>query len=60
MKAAKVSIKVLLDQPSKEMAALIKEAQTEHKGLYSFLYLSISLSLTILSSYSSSHSEYLF
>ena len=34
VKAAEASIKVLLDNPSKEMAALIKEAQAEYEGIF--------------------------
>ena len=41
MKGAEASIKVLLDEPSKQTAALIKEAQAEYEGLYSFLYSSM-------------------
>ena len=40
MKVAKASIKLLLGEPLKETAELIKEAQAEYEGLYSFLYLS--------------------
>ena len=35
VKAAEASIKVLLDNPTKETAALIKEAQVEYDGMYS-------------------------
>ena len=35
VKAAEASIKVLLDNPTKETAALIKEAQAEFDGMYS-------------------------
>ena len=35
VKAAEASIKVLLDNPTKETAALIKEAQAEYDGMYS-------------------------
>ena len=38
VKAAEASIKVLLDNPTKETAALIKEAQVEYDGMYSDLY----------------------
>ena len=38
IKAAEASIKVLLDNPMKETAELIKEAQTEYDGAYSQLY----------------------
>ena len=41
VKAAEASIKVLLDNPTKETAALIKEAQAEYDGVYSGLYLSV-------------------
>ena len=40
VKAAEASIKVLLDKPTKETAALIKEAQAEYDGMYSDSYLS--------------------
>ena len=36
VKAAEASIKVLLDNPTKETAALIKEAQAEYDGMYSY------------------------
>ena len=35
IKAAEASIKVLLDNPTKETAELIKEAQAEYDGAYS-------------------------
>ena len=35
VKAAEASIKALLDNPTKETAALIKEAQAEYDGMYS-------------------------
>ena len=35
VKAAEASIKVLLDNPTKETAALIKEAQAKYDGMYS-------------------------
>ena len=38
IEAAEASIKILLDKPSKEMVELIKDAQDEYEGLYSFLY----------------------
>ena len=38
VKAAEASIKVLLDNPTKETAALIKEAQAEYDGVYSALH----------------------
>ena len=38
VKAAEASIKVLLDNPTKETAALIKEAQVEYDGMYSDSY----------------------
>ena len=38
VKAAEASIKVLLDNPTKETAALIKEAQAEYDGMYSDSY----------------------
>ena len=34
MKAAEASIKLLLDNPSKETSELIKEAQAEYEGWY--------------------------
>ena len=34
VKAAEVSIKVLLDNPTKETAVLIKEAQAEYDGMH--------------------------
>ena len=40
IKAAEASIKVLLDNPMKETAELIKEVQTKYDGVYSQLYLS--------------------
>ena len=40
VKAAEASIKVLLDNPTKETAELIKEAQAEYDGMYSDSYLS--------------------
>ena len=40
VKAAEASIKVLLDNPTKETAAVIKEAQVEYDGMYSDSYLS--------------------
>ena len=38
VKAAAASIKVLLDNPTKETAALIKEAQVEYDDMYSDSY----------------------
>ena len=38
MKAAEASIKLLLDEPLKETAELIEEAQAEYEGLYFYLY----------------------
>ena len=38
VKAAEASIKVLLDNLTKETAALIKEAQAEYDGMYSDLH----------------------
>ena len=38
VKAAEALIKVLLDNPTKETAALIKEAQAEYDGMYSDSY----------------------
>ena len=38
MKAAEDSIKVFLDELSKETAELITEAQAEYEGLYSFIH----------------------
>ena len=38
IKAAEASIKVLLDNPMKETAELIKEVKTEYDGTYSELY----------------------
>ena len=38
VKAAEASIKVLLDNPSKETAALIEEAQVEYDGVDPVLY----------------------
>ena len=39
IKAAEASLKVLLDQPTKETSELIKQAQTEYDGMYSIMYL---------------------
>ena len=36
MKEAEASIKVLLEDPTKETSTLIREAETKHVGLYSF------------------------
>ena len=38
VKAAEASIKVLLDNPTKETAAVIKETQAEYDGMYSDSY----------------------
>ena len=47
VKAAEASIKVLLDNPTKETAALIKEAQAEYDGMYSDSYSSAVASQSI-------------
>ena len=38
VKVAEASIKVLLENPTKETAALIQEAQAEYDGAYSYSY----------------------
>ena len=48
VKAAEASIKVLLDNPTKETAALIKEAQAEYDGMYSDSYSSAVASRSIV------------
>ena len=48
VKAVEASIKVLLDNPTKETAALIKEAQAEHEGMYPDSYSSAVASRSIL------------
>ena len=47
VKVAEASIKVLLDNPTKETAALIKEAQAEYDGMYSDSYSSAVASQSI-------------
>ena len=58
VKAAEASIKVLLDNPTKETAALIKEAQAEYDGMYSDSYSSAVPSRFIFDQLLESFSEY--
>ena len=53
------AIKLLLENPSKEMSQLIKEAQEQYDGEYSYLYLSTFLICLISSFYSSLLPEYI-
>ena len=58
VKAAEASIKVLLDNPTTETAALIKEAQAEYDGMYSDSYLSAVASRSIFDQLLESFSKY--
>ena len=58
VKAAEALIKVLLDNPTKETAALIKEAQAKYDSMYSDSYSSAVISWSFFDHLLESFSKY--